>query len=194
MLTIIGLVVMFWSCSAQNMERDTLAVELNDMGVEYMMQGNSIMGTEFLLDSAVLCFSEAIQIDSTYKMAYGNLASCYHTMGNYEAFLEISDLAVAHFEDDSELIYLRGMAYGCNGMYKEAQQDFESALKLYDKKLKKSWTAFDEINRACTLLLLNRQNEGIENLEAVKEKDDLIKDWIEQLKTMTKNDVLLCPA
>ncbi|TDH68299.1 hypothetical protein CCR75_004116 [Bremia lactucae] len=79
---------------------------------------------------AVQYYSQAIELNSTSHILYGNRAAAYHRLKNYKLALEDSDVAISLHEPWVKGHYRKACALAALEKYKEAAEAFERAKEL----------------------------------------------------------------
>ncbi|POM74383.1 Prefoldin, alpha subunit [Phytophthora palmivora] len=80
--------------------------------------------------AAAQYYSQAIELDPTSHILYGNRAAAYHRLKKYKLALEDSDVAVSLHEPWVKGHYRRGCALAALEQYDEAADSFERAMEL----------------------------------------------------------------
>lgn len=87
--------------------------------------------------AAVQYYSQAIEVDPTSHILYGNRAAAYHRLKKYKLALEDSDVAVSLHEPWVKGHYRRGCALAALEQFEDAAEAYERAMELCptDEKL-----------------------------------------------------------
>jgi tetratricopeptide (TPR) repeat protein len=147
-------------------------------------------------DSALIYFDKAIEIDTTYYVAYGNKSSLYCSLKDFKnAFIEIQK-EIAVKPDLAEGWTFAGMLSDKLGDTLNAMTYYKKSLALFDERIinpsKQEFLDANKRNRALCLILMGQDQEGRNELKRLKEAhpddkslDDLIKlskhDYLNQI-------------
>jgi tetratricopeptide (TPR) repeat protein len=82
------------------------------------------------VDSALVDYSEAIQMDTTDVAALNNRGNIYASRGAYENAISDYDAAIKVAPDVPHLRYGRGVAYARSGNLEAAMQDFNDTIEM----------------------------------------------------------------
>ncbi|KAE9126454.1 hypothetical protein PF010_g5257 [Phytophthora fragariae] len=87
--------------------------------------------------AAAQYYSQAIELDPTSHILYGNRAAAYHRLKKYKLALEDSDVAVSLHEPWVKGHYRRACALAALEQFEEAAEAYERAMELFptDEKL-----------------------------------------------------------
>nr|WP_302830322.1 tetratricopeptide repeat protein [uncultured Bacteroides sp.] len=140
---------------------DPAAIAKNNEAVRLYWHRDSIEKAFRLLD-------EAIAIDSTYILAYGNKVSWLDKLGRQEEALEMVDKVQKYIPNDPLWYGQRGILLYKLNRPEEAHAEFLQALQLLEKKMKDVPTVNDFFN----YLFIKRTVDGKELSN--KEIEDLI--------------------
>lgn len=126
-----------YSCHGQlNKMPPPECIELNNRGNSYMM--NATEDQKSGISKAIQLFTEAIRCDSTYLIAYINLAQAYDRNLDYKKELRINNriLELSHNDpsiimEKAEIFEKMGVMDSANKFYKLAKQSFIDSLSIH---------------------------------------------------------------
>lgn len=120
-------------------------------------------------DSALAVLDKAIQMDPSFYLAYNTKATVLITEGKYQrAVAEL--MKSLHWETDQPEVHLQlGMIQTKLSLPERAEEHFISAQALFDNRMAEDsrFRVQDEINRAITLVMLGKTNEGNRLLDSL---------------------------
>lgn len=87
------------------------------------------------LEKAVRLLEKSIAIDSTYKIAYVNMAQCVTMLNKTEEAARIIDVALKHFPEDAYLYCVKGLLLAKLHEGVRSKEAFQRALVLIEKEL-----------------------------------------------------------
>lgn len=113
-------------------------------------------------DSALTLLNKAIDIDETYHVAHMNKVNIYVSKGDFDQAIKSAEQGVNSKPELAESVTMLGMLYDYTGHRNKAQEQYSRALDIYNSRLKNSDQDKKEnrVNKAHTLLLLDRTSEG----------------------------------
>jgi tetratricopeptide (TPR) repeat protein len=121
-------------------------------------------------DSALTLLNKATDIDSNYYIAFGNKVSIYASTGDYKQAIVNSQQVLRIKPDLAEAVVFLGILYDKSGQIKEAKEQYNLAIRLFDKRLlvsDKNQKA-NKINRVLGLLLVGEQTKGMEEIKKLQ--------------------------
>lgn len=134
---------------------------------------NAVHGHMSSTDSikkAISLLNEAIAIDPSYKLAYGNKAQYLLMLGEkkraLETILQIKEIASG---DPFYLLY-KGMLLEANGNKVMALEDYKKGTLLFEKNLKENPTEGDFMNYMLGLYLRDNKIYSVDEIEKTKPK------------------------
>lgn len=87
------------------------------------------------LEKAVHLLEKSIAIDSTYRIAYVNMAQCVAMLNRTEEATRIIDVALKHFPEDAYLYCMKGLLLAKLHKAVLSKEAFQRALVLIEKEL-----------------------------------------------------------
>lgn len=160
-LILIQISFILGACNSQTIEFDKKAVLLNEGAVNIMSTNR---------DSALTLLNKATDIDSNYYIAFGNKVSIYASTGDYKQAIVNSQQVLRIKPDLAEAVVFLGILYDKSGQIKEAKEQYNLAIRLFDKRLlvsDKNQKA-NKINRVLGLLLVGEQTKGMEEIKKLQ--------------------------
>jgi tetratricopeptide (TPR) repeat protein len=153
---------------------DSTAITFNDKGVKFLLQGNYKEAEE--------AFLKAINIDSSYRLAYTNLVNNKWEMGEFDESVEILNLWERRKGSDPGILFLKGASLFCGGRKQEALKVYKESeigyKTLYLNSGKKEYL----LNRMYVLSFLDRDSELSDLVEAEKNNHKEVVPLYEELK------------
>jgi len=154
------------------------AVELNKEAVKFMNAQH--------FDSAMLYLDRAIEIDTTYYVAYGNKCSLYCSMKDYENAVTQIQKEVTVKPDLAEAWTYGDMLSDKLGDTATAMAYYKRSVELFDERItnpsKQEFLEANQRNRAISLILMGQDEQGRNELKRQKKAhpddkslDDLLK-------------------
>lgn len=128
------------------------------------------IGNADSINKAISLLDEAIAIDPSYKLAYGNKAQYLLMLGEkkraLDTILQIKEIAS---EDPFYLLY-KGMLLEANGNKAMALEDYTKGTLLFEKNLKENPTEGDFMNYMLGLYLRDNKIYSVDEIEKTKPK------------------------
>lgn len=87
------------------------------------------------LEKAVNLLKRSIAVDSTYKIAYVNMAQCLTMLNKIERAIEIIAVALKYFPDDAYLCCIQGVLLAKLHKKELSNVFFQKAIVLIEKKI-----------------------------------------------------------
>lgn len=176
MKNIILLLVVFYSVVKCQTQFDSNAVALNTEAMHfYFTETNKIDVDIFdnkekqkkILD----LLSQAIEKDSTYYIARGNMANYLFLFGRYDECIKQNEKLLKMNPDYAEGYWRFGLIYDKMNKPILAGKYYQKALKILDKKIMNVENPEDLYLKKCIVLyLLGKDNEASELINMLKEK------------------------
>jgi tetratricopeptide (TPR) repeat protein len=130
--TLLLILVVINSCSQKLPPKK--AINLNNMGVKCLMEFPT---NDKTLDSAIIFFNQALQLDSTYVIAYMNLTTAYNRKHNYKNEMLILNKVIGLHYGSPQVILTKGMLFERMNNVDSAKQCYQTAdIKLQKKLIK----------------------------------------------------------
>ena len=148
-----------FSCNSQNKQSyDEKAIALNNRASELIITKP---------DSALILLNQATEIDPDYYLAHNNKINLFISRGEFDKAIESAEKGVKAKPDLAESVTMLGMLYDYKGQTDKAREQYTKALEIYNRRLENSdKNEFDnKLNRALTLLLLEKLEEGQKEIE-----------------------------
>jgi len=146
-LFFIALGILVNGCSGQDQdkaERDVPPKEciaLNDSaGVHLQRFENSVPPRNYRdkqLDTALYLLKEAVKCDSTYIIAYVNMADTYHDMNNLNAEMAVINRLILVSKGNTWFIFRKALLYKTENKIDSGKSTFAILTKQFDEQLKK---------------------------------------------------------
>ena len=154
-----------FSCNSQNKQSyDKKAIALNNRASE-------LMNTK--PDSALILLNQATEIDPDYYLAHNNKINLFISKGEFDKAIESAEKGVKAKPDLAEAITMLGMLYDYKEQPDKAKEQYAKALEIYNRRLENSDKDVfaNKLNRAHTLLLLEKQEEGQKEIERLLQEN-----------------------
>jgi tetratricopeptide (TPR) repeat protein len=143
-------------------------IELNNRGVTYLMK---FPYGERDINEAINLFKQAIDCDSTYLLAYINIANAYERKHSYTDEMKAYNIIlVLTNNNDPTILMMKGTLFERINNIDSAKNYYYSAKKGYEKELIKHPDNAEVIKE---IILLKALTDGKD--EAIKEIDKQIK-------------------
>ncbi len=179
--------IIFFSCNSQTekIEYDQKAIELNNKGVELYQFGE--------YDSALIYYDQAIELDNNYYLPHSNKTTIFLSRKDYKSALKESELVIKKKPDLAEGWTFAGMLYDFLGDTLKAKAYYGKSIEIYDQRIsnpdKKKYLEANRLNRAFSLILIGKENEGKKEFEKLKsENPDNI--MIDEFLKINKQDYI----
>lgn len=116
---------------------DSIALKLNNKAVLLIGDAAHTYDTlkNVLYDSAITYLNQAIEIDSSYLLAYTNKAQALQRKGSLMEALEVLNRVEIIKPDFVDVIVGQGFILEKLGQMESADQKYKQALKAYEKRL-----------------------------------------------------------
>lgn len=116
---------------------DSIALKLNNRAVLLIGDAAHTYDTlkSVLYDSAITYLNQAIEIDSSYLLAYTNKAQALQRKGSLEEAVEVLSKAEMIKPDFAEVLMGQGFLLEKMGKVELADKKYGQALKAYEKRL-----------------------------------------------------------
>ena len=173
LITIILTLSILVSCNLQkDPSYDKEAIALNNQAVGLLFK---------YPDSALKLLDMATDIDQMYYVAYSNKITIYCYEGNYEKATVACEKAVLAKPDVAEGVTLLGMLYDYTGQQDKAKDQYQTAIELFDKRIRASEkdNYANRLNRTLVLLLLGLEIEGQKEVHVLLQENP--EDWLVQM-------------
>ena len=119
----ISILILIFSCKNENKKPNPLSIEFHNKAIEYQMENK--------IDSAIVFFKKAIEIDSTEVSTYESLIKIYWWNKQPELALEILKKVPEEIKESNSILTLKGMTL-------EKMDKLNDAMELYKKVFKES--------------------------------------------------------
>lgn len=180
-LSLFIFIVIISSCTGRSISKYNLppkeCIALNDNGFTHI-QDYLERHSDKQLDMAANLLKEAIKCDSTYFIAYKNLADVYGYMKNYNAEISIYDKLIILSNESPLMVYGKASLYLKLNKPDSAKITYVSAESVYNTKLKKDP---GNVNMIISKIILKAFSDS---------KEEAMKELREQIK-MHPNDSIL---
>lgn len=144
-------------------------IKLNDDGTQLLLNYRGDNKDE--LDKAINLFKQAINCDTTYSIAYVNLANAYDHEGSYKEEMACLNRLLVLNNDDPTILVLKGMLFERMNQIDSAKQIYSLTKTAYEKRIAKTP---NDINLIKGKIELKALTDG---------KSEAIKELREQIKT-----------
>ncbi|SHF45256.1 TPR repeat-containing protein [Flavisolibacter ginsengisoli DSM 18119] len=161
------------------------AIELNNKAADYLQFQN--------YDSALFYLDKAIELDSSYYIAYSNKGAIYCTLKNYrKALIETKKVLVIK-PDLAEAWVIAGMLSDKIGDTLHAPAFYKTSIEIFERRIadpnKTKQSESNSINRALSLILIGQEREGREEFRRLTELYPNNK-MLGQLLNLSKKDYI----
>ena len=174
-----------FSCRERKEKFNQEAIELNNRAVKFMAN------VEY--DSALILLDKATKLDSNYYLAYANKVTTYLEIRNFNKALEELEKELKIKPKLAEGWSLAGILYYEKGDTIKALNCFEKSIELFEVRIanpdNKKYLTENRLNRAVSLILIGRENEGRDELNKLKE-ENLKNLAIDEFQKMSRQDFL----
>jgi hypothetical protein len=89
------------------------------------------------LDTALYLLKQAVKCDSTYIIAYVNMAGTYHDMNNLDAEMAVTNKLILISNGNTWFIFRKALLYKIENKIDSAKSTFAILTKQFDEQLKK---------------------------------------------------------
>jgi len=175
------------SCKSQTEKTDynPQAIELNNKAVEYYQIGE--------YDSALYYYDKAIELDRNYYLPHSNKVNIYLSRKDFKNALNESELVIEKKPDLAEGWTFTGILYDFLGDTIKAKSYYKKSIEIYDHRIsnpdKKQNLESNRLNRAFSLILIGKEEEGKEEFKKLKsENPDNI--MIDEFLKINKQDYI----
>lgn len=129
------------------------AIEDNDRGVELLVKYRENMDS---LRLAVDFFDQAIEVDSSYLLAYVNKAQVLCVMGEAKKAIATMDIVCGMKPNDRTYLFAKGLYQDVAGDKDLAQNSYKQSLAVYDRLIREYPDSVALcVNKYFTLLFAN---------------------------------------
>lgn len=109
------------------------AIENNDRGVELLVKYRGNMDS---LRLAIAFFDQAIEMDSSYLLAYVNKAQVLCVMGEAKKAVATMDIVCRMKPNDRTYLFAKGLYQDVAGDKDSAQNSYKQSLGVYDRLIR----------------------------------------------------------
>lgn len=179
--------------STEKQEHSALdAKALNDSAIALSMKAK-----EDRIIKALKLLDQAIEMDSTYYIAYWNKLTFLQDLGRTDEIRQTFQKFERQYPFDPRVKMRAGIFYENTGdsvtgykKYTEAYQLYEAMLDTMDKNYK--WYSLTLADKAYMLMLLGHEKEGKEQLQQIynQEQDESIKGLFEPFLNMSRKELI----
>lgn len=163
-------------------------MELNDKAMKMFQNSNN--------DSVLFFLDKAIEIDSSWYLPHQNKIVYYLKQNNIDNALMESELVIEKEPMFAEGWTMAGMLHEATGDSKKAFSYYQKSIEIFDNYIqdpeKSEQLAVNRVNRAFSLLLLEKKEEAMN--EMIKAKIDFPNEPLfgnmDSLFKITKKDIL----
>jgi tetratricopeptide (TPR) repeat protein len=143
------LVLLFLSCSNESKQQpdqvyNPEAIELNNKAVK--------LSQRFQVDSALMLYDQAIELDETYYLPHSNKVNIYVRRKEYDKALYEAEMAVKKKPDLAEAVFFAGLLNEKQGNLKKAKEYYLKSIEIFDNRIKnpekKEHINSNKLNRA----------------------------------------------
>ncbi|OFX46082.1 MAG: hypothetical protein A2046_04285 [Bacteroidetes bacterium GWA2_30_7] len=113
----------------------SLSMNAQKKAEDFYRQGE-LKSSFFDNDGAITEYLKALEIDSTYEEAYNKIALIYFNKKDYQNAIKYMNSYIRFKNDNSDALYIRGMAKFSNEDFQSAINDFDNAIKINPKHLR----------------------------------------------------------
>ncbi len=181
-------IIILIACTSQTnkYEYNPKAVKLNNKGGEFYQQGD--------YDSAIAYYNQAIELDSNYYLPHFNKVTIFLARKEYKNALKESELVNNKKPDLAEGWTFTGMIYDFLGDSLNAKSYYKHSIEIYDKRIinsnNKQSIEANKLNRAFSLILLGKENEGKAEFKSLKSENPDPK-MIDEFLKMNKKEYII---
>jgi len=129
-LILLLIIVGFFSCKnskEQNPKYNAKAIELNNKAIK-LLQNNK-------LDSALILFDHAIELDDNFYMPHSNKIGIYLRMKEYNKALFESEIVIKKKPDGAEGWFVAGILNEHQGNNKKAITYYKKSIKIFTDRI-----------------------------------------------------------
>lgn len=149
------------------------AIELNNKAILLINNGNE---TDYM--KALDLLNKAINIDSTYYMAYSNKITVLIRLKEYDKAIKTCKYLVTNIKQDyPEAFTILGILYDKLNKKKNAEHYYKKAIKAYTKRINSKEEILDMINKAHLIYIMDNKrglNEIDSLINAYPSNDELL--------------------
>ena len=173
------------NCQEKTTTYNPKAIDLNSKAVEFMNVQK--------FDSALTYLNKAIEIDTSYYVAYGNKSSVYCSLKDYKNALLETQKEIKVKPDLAEAWTFGGMLSDILRDSLTAMNYYKKSIEIFDERItnpeKKTYLEANKRNRAISFILMGEEETGRNELKKLKEvhPDD---EFLDELIKWTKQDYL----
>ena len=142
-----------------------LAIEFNNKAVDLMVVQD--------YDSALFYLNQAIKVDSSYYVAYGNKSSIYCTLKDFRKALVEVQRQISAKPDLAEAWTFGGILFDKLGDTINAILYYKKSIEIFDARIKntndKKYLDANKMNRAVSLILMWQEQVGRNEFIKLKE-------------------------
>ncbi len=140
------------------------AIRLNNKAVEFIKIQN--------FDSALNYLNKAIEIDTTYYVAYGNRCSVYCSLKDFKKALVETQKEILVKPDLAEAWTFAGMLSDKLGDTLNATKYYKKSIEIFDDRIsnpdKEKYLELNRLNRAISLILMGQKEIGRNEIKKIK--------------------------
>lgn len=183
------LVLLFLSCSNKSKQQpdhvyNPEAIELNNKAGK--------LSQRFQVDSALLLYDKAIELDETYYLPHSNKVNIYLRRKEYDKALYEAEMAVMKKPDLAEAVFLAGLLNEKQGNLKKAKKYYLKSIEIFDNRIKnpekKEHITSNKLNRALSKKFINDETY-IDDLKALEGKG-IQQYLLDRMKNSTKQELM----
>ncbi len=177
----------FLSCSDKSKQKTKVsyhpdAIKMNNKG--------ALCHAKAEFDSAMVYYSKAIQLDSTYYLPHSGKATIYLQKKEYDKAFYETKMAVNKKPDLAEAIFMLGVFNEQNGDTIKGKQYYLKSIEIFNERIKnsddKEVIKGNKLNRALSKKFLNDETY-LDDLNDIKDAN--YKRLIDMMKNHTKKEI-----
>jgi tetratricopeptide (TPR) repeat protein len=178
----ISILILIFSCKNENKKPNPLSIEFHNKAVEYQMENK--------IDSAIVFFKKAIEIDSSEISTYESLIKIYWWNKQPELALEILKNVPDGIKESNSILIFKGMTL-------EKMNKLNEAIELYKKAFnenpeilyKKGKNVMEYIGYLTLQTVIGEKKQALIKFEQLKEKEltESEKQYINSIEPIIRN-------
>ena len=170
------------SCKNEKKETNPLVIEFHNKGIEYQMENK--------IDSAIVFFKRALEIDSTDITTIESLIKIYWMNGQPELALKILKEIPEEIKGSNSILTLKGMTHEKMGKLNEAMELYKKAFKespIIEYKNEQNLMEF--IGYLTLQTIIGEKDKALSEFNKLKEKKltESEKHYVNSIEPIIKN-------